>query len=81
MSVPRPQNASSAAAGKPNCDLDQIWGDLKQGIDEVKVFNGQDYSYEQKNWNEISNNAYSHLLYPIENLWSYIIFFFFVFLT
>jgi len=35
MSVPRPQNASSAAAGKPNCDLDQIWGDLKQGIDEV----------------------------------------------
>jgi len=35
MSGPRPGNASGGAGGKQNCDLDQIWGDLKQGIDEV----------------------------------------------
>ena len=40
MSGPRPGNGSSGAGGKQNCDLDQIWGDLKQGIDEVRKKTG-----------------------------------------
>ena len=33
MASARPQ--TSAASSKPSCDLDQIWGGLKEGIEEV----------------------------------------------